>query len=156
MNYDDKFGILGSLVVHKFKEDKLIEEYYYQNLITDNGLNYLLRLIGNDITTGGINKLGIGNGITPANKSDSSLANKLLLLDVQRDYSVPGRINFLARIPENTFSQIVNYNEAGLIHRTTGNETLITRLVFNDTIYQKPENSLSFLYSLEIRAWIYG
>jgi hypothetical protein len=27
-------------------------------------------------------------------------------------------------------------------------------LVFNDTVFQKPENSISFLYSLEIRAWI--
>lgn len=151
MNFKDNCGILGSLRIHKFEENKLIEEYYYENLITDDGLNYFLKLIGNDIPTGGINKLALGSGVTPASKSDKTLANKLLLLDVQRDYTNPGKVNFLARVPENTFTQIVNYNEAGLVHRTTNSETLISRLIFSDVIYQKPENSLSFLYSLEIR-----
>jgi hypothetical protein len=150
MNLNEKYGLYGSLKIHKFKDNKLIKEYYYENLITDDGLNYLLKLIGGDIS-GGINKLAIGDGNNAANKTDKALNNKLLLLDIQKDYSIKGRINFLSIIPEKTFSQITNYKEAGLVYRTNNSETLITRLVFNDVIYQKPENSLSLLYSLELR-----
>jgi hypothetical protein len=28
--------------------------------------------------------------------------------------------------------------------------------LFSDTIFQKPENSLSLLYSLELQVWWYG
>lgn len=151
MNLNEKAGLYGSLKIHKYEGNKIIEEFYYENLITNVGLDYLLRLIGNDMPTGGINKLAVGSGNRAAAKTDTALESKLVLLDVQRDYSLTGRVNFIARIPENTFSQIVNYKEAGLVHRTTNSETLITRLVFNDVIYQKPENSLSLLYSLELR-----
>lgn len=146
----ENFGLIGRLEIQKFERDKLIEIYHYENLITNDGLSYLLKLIGNDIT-GGINKLAIGDGSNAASKTDKTLQNKLLLLDVTKDYSVPNRVNFLANVKENTFSQIVNYKEAGLVYRTTDSETLITRLIFNDVIYQKPENSLSFLYSLELQ-----
>jgi hypothetical protein len=148
---NDKAGIKGSLTILKYEKDELIEKYYYENLITDDGLNYLLKLVGNDVT-GGVNKLAVGSGINPAVKSDKTLQTKLLLLDVTKDYSVPGRVNFMVNIPANTFNTIVNYNEAGLVNKTGTTETLITRLVFNDTVFQKPENSISFLYSLEIRA----
>lgn len=148
--FKDNFGIIGRLEIQKFERNKLIEIYQYENLITNDGLSYLLKLIGNDIT-GGINKLAIGDGNNPANKTDKNLQNKLLLLDVTKDYSVSNRVNFLANVKENTFSQIVNYKEAGLVYRTSDSETLITRLIFNDVIYQKPENSLSFLYSLELK-----
>lgn len=149
----ENFGLIGRLEIQKFERDKLIEIYHYENLITNDGLSYLLKLIGNDIT-GGINKLAIGDGSNAASKTDKTLQNKLLLLDVTKDYSVPNRVNFLANVKENTFSQIVNYKEAGLVYRTTDSETLITRLIFNDVIYQKPENSLSFLYSLELQVWL--
>lgn len=147
----DIFGLKGSLKISKYENGILIAEYNYKNLITNVGLDYLLKLIGGDITTGGINKLAVGSGNMVANKTDIALQNKLLLLDIQKDYSVAGKINFLATIKENTFTQIVNYKEAGLVHRTSNSEILISRLVFNDVIYQKPENSLSFLYSLELK-----
>lgn len=147
---DDKVGIKGSLTIKIYEKEKLIEEHYYENLITDDGLNFLLKLIGNDIT-GGINKLALGSNNTVATKTDKALKNKLLLLDVQKDYSIPGRVNFMCKVPENTFTQIVSYQEAGLVNKTSTTETLITRLVFTDVVFQKPENSISFLYSLELR-----
>jgi hypothetical protein len=146
----EPFGIIGRLKILKYEKEKLIEEYEFKNLITDIGLDYLLKLIGGDIS-GGINKLAIGSGLTPASKSDISLTNKLLLLDVTKDYTVSGRINFITKIAENTFSDIVNYNEAGLTFKTNNTEILVTRLLFSDTIFQKPENSLSLLYSLELQ-----
>jgi hypothetical protein len=147
---NDKVGLKGSLSIFLYEREKLIKKYYYENLITDDGLNYLLKLIGND-SSGGINKLALGSGTTPALKSDKALSNKILLADVQRDYTVPGRVNFIANVKENTFNSIVNYSEAGLTYKSATSEILVTRLVFNDVVFQKPENSVSFLYSLEIR-----
>jgi hypothetical protein len=147
---NDKVGIKGSLTIFKYEKEELIEKHYFENLITDDGLNYLLKLIGNDVT-GGINKIALGSGITAPNKTNKTLANKIILLDVQRDYTVPGRVNFLVNIPANTFTQITSFNEAGLVNKTATTETLITRLVFGTTVFQKPENSLSLLYSLEVR-----
>ena len=147
----DSFGILGTLKIQKFEDKKIIEEYEYKNLITNVGLDYLLKLIGGDITTGGINKMALGDSNVAASKTNTSLGNKILLLDVTKDYTIPGRINFMTNIKENTFSTIVNYKEAGLVHRTANSEILVTRLVFNDVVYQKPENSLSLLYSLELQ-----
>lgn len=146
----DNIGLKGILKIQKFEQDKLIEEYEYTNLITNVGLDYLLKLIGGD-TTGGINKMAVGSGITAASKSDTTLVNKIILLDVTRDYTVPNRVNFITRIPENTFATTKNYNEAGLVFKTDTMESLITRLVFTDTLYQQPQNSLSLLYSLELQ-----
>jgi hypothetical protein len=146
----DSFGLIGRIKIFKYDKDKLIQTYEQENLITDIGLDFLLHLIGGD-RTGGINKIVIGNNNTPADKTNTSLGNKLLLLDVMKDYSVPGRINFIGNIKENTFNSIVNYQEAGLVYKSSTEEILITRLIFNDVIYQKPENSLSILYSLELK-----
>jgi hypothetical protein len=148
---NDKVGLKGSLTIFLYEKEKLIEKYYYENLITDDGLNYLLKLVGNDMS-GGINKLALGSGNTTPTKSDKTLSNKLLLVDVQRDYNVPGRVNFLANVKDNTFNTIVNYTEAGLVYKSSTSEILVSRVVFNDVVFQKPENSVSFLYSLEIRA----
>ena len=146
----EKFGLIGKLKILKYEQEKLIEEYEFKNLITDVGLNYLLQLIGGDVS-GGINKLAVGNGLTAASTSDTSLSNKLLLADVIKDYTINGKINFISKIPANTFPNIVSYNEAGLVCKTNTSEILITRLVFTDTVFQKPENTLSLLYSLELQ-----
>jgi hypothetical protein len=148
---NNKVYLKGYLTILKYLNEQVIEKYYYENLITDVGLNYLLQLVGNDVNLG-INKLAIGSGNAIALKTDTSLQTKLLLLDAQKDYSISGRVNFMTSIPANTFGSIVSYNEAGLVCKSSTSEILITRLVFGDTIYQKPENSLSLLYSLELRA----
>lgn len=145
-----ELGLIGTIQIKKYKEDKLIQTYEYKNLITDIGKNNLLRLIGGD-NSSPINRIALGDGNREASASDTILQNKLILLDVQRDYGISNRVNFLARVPEYTFPQIVNYKEAGLVHRGLSNEILISRVVFNDVIFQKPENSLSILYSLELR-----
>lgn len=146
----ESFGVIGRLKILKYEKEKLIEEYEYKNLVTDVGLNYFLQQIGGD-ATGSINKLGVGSGVTAASKTDTALVNKLLLLDVTRDYTVPGKVNFISKINENTFPSITTYTEAGLIYKSSTSELLVTRLLFNNPIYQKPENSLSLLYSLELQ-----
>lgn len=150
MNLKDNTGIIGRIKIFKYEKGKLIEEYEQENLITNVGLDFLLHLIGGD-RTGGINKIAIGGNNTPADKTNTALGNKMLLIDASRDYTVSSRINFLSNIPENTFSSIVNYQEAGLVYKSTTEEILITRLVFTDVIYQMPTNSLSILYSLELQ-----
>lgn len=144
------FSIKGNIKIMKYLKGKLIEKYEYENLITDIGKETILKLIGGD-NTSHINKIAFGSGTNAAKYSDRQLQSKIYLADVSKDYSIPNRINFLSIIPENTFTQIVNYNEAGLVHKNINSEILISRVVFDDTIYQKPENSLSFIYSLELR-----
>lgn len=145
----DNFNFIGTIKIIKYLEDKIEDIYEHHNLITNVGKDHLLKLIGGD-NSEPINKIAFGSGTTAASYTDTQLNNSLYLANVSRDYSITGRINFLATIPENTFNQIVNYNEAGLVHKSGTKEILISRVVFGDTIYQKPENSLSILYSLEL------
>lgn len=147
---NEGFGIKGKLNIKKFTGDKLIEEHNFENLITDIGLLSILKMIGGDMD--GINNIGLGGGNTTASFSDTKLNNKLILVNFNKDYSEAGKIIFYATIPERTFSSTVAYKEAGLIQKSTNAiETLITRLVFSDVVYQNPENSLSLSYSLELK-----
>lgn len=147
---NDGLKAIGTLKILKYERERLIEERNYKNLITNIGLDYLLKLIGGD-NIGGINKMAVGSGTTTALKTDIALNNKLSLLDVSKDYSISGKVSFTSIIPENTVKVITTYSEAGLVFKSTTSEILITRLVFGDVLFQKPENSLSFLYSLELQ-----
>lgn len=143
------FGIKGVLNIKKYKKNILIAEYEYENLITNRGLEHILKMIGGD-AAGGINRIVLGSSNIPASYTDTNLYNRLISVNVNKDYTDRNKVNFLATIPENTFTTTVGYVEGGLLSRIDSNEILITRLVFDDIIYQNPKHSLSLSYSLEL------
>jgi hypothetical protein len=147
---NNSFYFEGKINIKVFEDSKVVKEYNYKNLITKIGMETLLKFIGGDIS-GGINRIGLGGGTAPANILDTQLNNKIILVNVNKDYTDTDRINFLGNISENTFQTTQAYNEAGLVYKNGTEEILITRLVFDDVVYQNPGNSLSLSYSLELK-----
>lgn len=147
----DKLSIKGIITIDKYDNGKFDKRFKFENLITDVGFLYIAKAIGGDIV--GINKLGLGDNNTPESPSDIRLQNKLILVDVNRDYSIAKTVRFLATVPENSFSQTVYYREAGLFYKSTTEEILITRVAFpeNEVVYQKPSNSFSISYELKFQ-----
>jgi hypothetical protein len=146
----NNFALKGKLNIQVLNEKKVVKEYNYENLITNIGMETILKMVGGDIS-GGINRIGLGGGSTPADINDTALNNKLILVNVNKDYTDVDRVNFLGSVPENTFATTQNYLEAGLFYKNGTQEILITRMVFSDVVYQNPANSLSLSYSLELK-----
>jgi hypothetical protein len=130
------------------EHNNIIESYRFENLITKKGKLYLAKMIGSDIS--GINKIGMGTLNTPTNVEDLTLGNKIVLIDVSRDYSIENVIRFIGKVEANTFSSNVVYQEIGLVYKSLSEEILITRAVFSTPITQKFTNSLSVSYALTI------
>jgi hypothetical protein len=146
----NNFGLKGKLNIKVLNKKDVIKEYNYENLITNAGMEAILKMVGGEII-GGINRIGLGSGSTPANINDTTLNNKLVLVNVNKDYTDVDRVNFLGTVPENSFTTTQNYLEAGLFYKNGTQEILITRMVFDDVVYQNPANSLSLSYSLELK-----
>ena len=142
----DTTKIKGIIEITRYENGIIDEVFTIENLITDKGVNYLAKMVGGTIT--GINKIGLGDNNTVASKADLSLYNRTVLVDVTKDYSADKIVRFLAKIPENTFTFTANYKEIGLIYKSSTEDILITRAVFQTPIFQKAENSLSLSYSL--------
>lgn len=144
----DNMKINGIIEIFNMEDEKVLDYYRFNNLITNNGFIYIQKMIGGDLS-GYINKLALGGSVTPTPSiSDTQLGSKIILLDVKRDYSTVKELKFIATIAENTFTVTKTYNEAGLVYKTSTEETLLTRVVFPIPIYQKSTNSLSIIYSL--------
>jgi hypothetical protein len=141
--------IKGYIEIERFNNGILDGKYKFENLITDNGFKWLIDLY-RGVTTGSINKLALGTGSNIASTSDISLQTRILLLDVRYDVTMKNALKFLVTIPENTFPSTTYYREAGLVRKETTNEILITRTVFPTAVYQKPSNSLSISYTLQL------
>lgn len=142
----DRCGIKGVINIKRLESGILLEEFTFDNIITDDGFLQLEKMIGGD--SGGINSLALGTNNTPAAVSDHILYNKIILVNTNRDYSIPKKVKFLAIIPENTFSVTTSYLEGGLIYKSGPTEILITRVVFDNPVFQKASNSLSISYDL--------
>lgn len=138
----------GIIELKIMKDNNVEKKYVYENLITRDGLSYIAKLIGSNNPP--INKIGLGDGIKTPSIEDKQLENLITLGNIiSKDYSNPNTVTFLSVIPENSVQNMVGYREAGLIFRNdNGKLTLITRTVFDEIVYQKPDNSLSISYSI--------
>jgi hypothetical protein len=141
-----KLSINGKIKIKRYVKNKLVDIFDFDNLLTDAGFSYFQGLFKGQYDP--INKLGLGDGNTTASVLDVSLQNRLILLDVTYNTLFSKEIQFLATVPEGSFGSTVNFQEGGLIYKTTSEEILVSRLVFPQVVYQTTDSSLSISYSL--------
>jgi len=142
--------IKGQININVMKGKEIVKTYKFDNLITSLGINHILKLIGGDVT-GGVNRMALGSGSTAPTLNDKKLNNTVALVNINsRDYSEANKVFFQVIIPENTFTEVKSFIEAGLVYKSQTEEILISRVVFKETVYQYPDNSLSISYMLEL------
>lgn len=144
----DTLNIEGLIKIRQYVKGKLINEFEFYNIITNDGFVYLQKFFTGQ--SGIINKLGLGDDNTPVDPTDTILVNRRILLDVTRDISSPKMIHMLATVPEGSFPITVNFKEAGLIYKTASEEVLVTRVVFPQVVYQTTDASLGISYYLKL------
>jgi hypothetical protein len=143
------FDIKGIIEIDVLDELGNVENhYYFENLITNQGKIYIPQMIGGDLP--GINKIGLGTSNSTPDPNDIALGNRIVLIDVTRDYTVTNTVRFIGKVQPNTFSGTVTYLEIGLIYKSVTQDILITRAIFSSPVFQKSTNSLSVTYSLKL------
>lgn len=138
----------GTIELRIFEGNKLIKEIYEENLITSVGLAHIISTIGNG--SGGINRIYLGSGTTPATVNDTALVDRFLDLPITSKVFENNKVRFLLYIPENTVTSNKTLKEIGLVFKDANNDKLITRATFTDNIIVTVSQSLSLSYNLTI------
>lgn len=142
-------GIINYCVYDE--NNNIQEQGIIENLITNLGMDIIIKCLTGEITIGAIHRFGIGTDSTPQLVTDTALKNKLL--HVNTTATVEGTsLTFELNLAKNTVTNNTWIREMGLMHFNGTTETLVTRAALSSAkaIFITPNNTLSLKYQISI------
>lgn len=142
MIFKDKIpNWIGQYEIVVTKKDGTVEKELLDNIITDDGLQFLSEVIAGEQSSGKYLYLGIGTGTALPSSGDSQLVNELERVPF-RDYTFPSngvaRQRALIRDTEGVF----HIKELGVFAGDSATEDVNTGVLVSRVLYERDKTNL--------------